>query len=80
MIVNTNQITSITEANQNFSKVAKIADKSGSAVIFKNNKAKYLVLNVEENPYIELTDDEKIDIIARRVLEKYRKDFEELAK
>lgn len=80
MIVNTNQITSITEANQNFSKVAKIADKSGSAVMFKNNKAKYLVLNVEENPYIELTDDEKIDIIARRVLEKYRKDFEELAK
>ena len=80
MIVNPNQITSITEANQNFSKVAKIADKSGSAVIFKNNKAKYLVLNVEENPYIELTDDEKIDIIARRVLEKYRKDFEELAK
>ncbi len=80
MIINTNQITSMTEANQNFSKVAKIADKSGSAVIFKNNKAKYLVLNVEENPYIELTDDEKIDIIARRVLEKYRKDFEELAK
>ena len=80
MIINTNQITSMTEANQNFSKVAKIADKSGRAVIFKNNKAKYLVLNVEENPYIELTDDEKIDIIARRVLEKYRKDFEELAK
>ena len=80
MMVNTDTLVSMTEANQNFSKVAKIADKSGSTVIFKNNKAKYLVLNVEENPYIELTDDEKIDIIARRVLEKYRKDFEELAK
>ena len=29
---------------------------------------------------LELTDDEKIDIVAARVLKKYRKAFEELAK
>lgn len=38
MNINTNQIVSMTEANQNFSKVVKIADKNGSAVVFKNNK------------------------------------------
>lgn len=59
MTINTNQIVSMTEANQNFSKVVKIADKNGSAVVFKNNKPKYVIINVEENPIFELTDDEK---------------------
>lgn len=35
MIINTNQILTITEANQNFSKAARIADMNGSAVIFR---------------------------------------------
>lgn len=59
MTINTNQIVSMTEANQNFSKVVKIADKNGSAVVFKNNKPKYVIINVEENPIFELSDDEK---------------------
>lgn len=79
MTINTNQIISMTEANQNFSKAVKIADKTGSAVIFKNNKPKYMIVNIEENPIFELTDDEKIDIAAKRILEKYRPAFEELA-
>ncbi|MDE7372923.1 MAG: type II toxin-antitoxin system Phd/YefM family antitoxin [Clostridia bacterium] len=80
MTINTNQIVSMTEANQNFSKVAKIADQNGKAVIFKNNKPKYVIINIEENPLFELTDDEKIEVAAKRVLTKYRPAFEELAK
>ena len=30
--------------------------------------------------FADLTDDEKIDIVAKRVMDKYRKAFEELAK
>ena len=37
MIVNTNSLISINEANENFSKVTRIVDKNGSAVILKNN-------------------------------------------
>ena len=37
MMVNTKAIVSITEANQNFSRVARIVDEQGSAVILKNN-------------------------------------------
>ncbi|HIV64394.1 MAG TPA: type II toxin-antitoxin system Phd/YefM family antitoxin [Firmicutes bacterium] len=80
MQINTNQIISMTEANQNFSRAAKIAEKSGSAVIFKNNKPKYLLVDIAENTILDLTDDEKIDIVAKRILKKYHKAFEELAK
>ncbi len=80
MTINTRQIVSMTEANQNFSRVAKIADQSGSAVIFKNNKPKYMIVNIETNPIFELSDEEKIDVAAKRVLDRYRPAFEELAK
>ncbi len=80
MMINTNTIVSATEANQNFSRVTRIADTNGQAVIFKNNKPKYLLIDMESTPYFEMTDDEKIDVIARRVLNKYRPAFEELAK
>lgn len=80
MQLNTSQIISMTEANQNFSRAAKIADRNGSAVIFKNNRPRYLLIDLAGNTMIELTDDEKIDIIAKRILNKYREAFEELAK
>ena len=70
----------MTEANQNFSKVARIAEKRGEAVIFKNNKPKFIVLDIEQSDYIDITDDEKIDIVAARILKKFRPAFEELSK
>lgn len=80
MLINTNQILTVTEANQNFSRAAKLAEKNGSAVIFKNNRPKYVLVDIAQNPLLDLTDDEKIDIVAKRVLERYRTAFEELAK
>ena len=47
MNLSTNQIVSISEANQNFSRVARMADKHGELYIFKNNKAKYKLVNLE---------------------------------
>ncbi|MBR2312444.1 MAG: hypothetical protein IKA46_04065 [Clostridia bacterium] len=34
----------------------------------------------EQAPTVEMTDDEKIDLVAAHILEKYRAAFEELAK
>ena len=59
MTIDTNQVLSITETNQNFSKAARIADRQGSVVVFKNNKPKYMLINLENNPLIDLTDEEK---------------------
>lgn len=80
MQINTNAIVSVTEANQNFSRVTRIAEKNGQAVIFKNNRPKYMVIDLESSPILELTDDEKIDIVAARILKRFKPAFEELAK
>ena len=80
MKLNTNEIISISAANQNFSNVIKIADKRGKAVIFKNNKPRYILMNIEESPIIEMTDDEKINFVAARILKKHKAAFLELAK
>ncbi len=80
MTIDTNQVLSISEANQNFSRATRIVDKQGSVVIFKNNKPKYMIVSWEDSQALALTDDEKIDVVAKRVLTKHRKAFEELAK
>ena len=80
MQIDTNTIVSATEANQNFSRVARIAEKNGQAVIFKNNKPKYIIIDLDHSPILDLTDDEKIDIVAARILKRFKPAFEELAK
>lgn len=80
MMINTNTIVSVSEANQNFSRVTRIADTNGQAVIFKNDRPKYLLVDIESTPYFDMTDDEKIDVIAARILKRFKPAFEELAK
>ena len=48
MVIDTNMIVSMTEANQNFSKVVRRVDESGMAIILKNNKPRYLVVSFSE--------------------------------
>ncbi len=81
MFINTDAMFSMTQANQNFSQVARYVDKNGEAIVIKNNKPKYVVLDVEQNDLLlNLTDDEKIEIVARRILKRYLPAFKELAK
>ncbi len=44
MMISTDTLISITEANQNFSKVTRLVDEKGVAVIMKNNAPKYIVI------------------------------------
>ena len=80
MNIDSNTIVSVTEANQNFSRVTRIAEKKGSAVIFKNNRPKYMLIDLETSPIIDMSDDEKTDFVAARILKKYKPAFLELAK
>ena len=80
MTIDTKTIVSVTEANQNFSRVTRIAEKNGQVVIFKNNKPKYMLVDLDVSPMIDMTDDEKIDVVAARILKKYKPAFLELAK
>ena len=80
MTIDTKQIITVTEVNQNFSRAARIADETGAALVFKNNRPKYKLINLEAEPDLELTDDEKIDVVARRILQRFKPAFLELAK
>ena len=80
MLIDTNSIVSMTEANQNFSKVAKIVDKNGSAIILKNNAPKYIILEykqIEEES--QVTDDELISV-SKKFIAKNKEAYEVLAK
>lgn len=80
MKINTNNLVSITEANQNFSKVARLVDKQGSAIILKNNNPKYVLIEYNKFDSIKLADDEDISSISKRIMEENKQVYEELAK
>ena len=68
MMIDTNAIVTATEANQNFSRVTRIADAKGEAVIFKNNRPKYLLIDLEGPPLSGLNEKEKLRFVAERIL------------
>ena len=81
MKLDAKMIVTISEANKSFSHVASIADKCGHVVILKNNKPKYLLIDLEQEALIyDLTDEETLEIASKRILKQYKPAFEELAK
>lgn len=80
MTINTNTLVSITEANQNFSKVARLVDQNGSAIILKNNVPRYVVLEFSEVEKLQTADDEDIADISQRLIAKNLEAYKELAK
>ena len=80
MMVNTNNLVSLTEANRNFSKVARMVDERGSAIILKNNAPRYLVIDFSKVEEEQEVDDEDIVQISKRLIAKNREAYEVLAK
>ncbi len=80
MVVDTQNMISITEANQNFSKVARLVDEKGSVVILKNNKPRYMVVDFSLAETEQFASDEDVKDISMRLIEKNRKAYEVLAK
>ena len=80
MMINSNTMVSITEANQNFSKVARLVDEQGSAVILKNNVPRYLVIEFSQVEQMQTAQDEDIMQISARLIQQNRAAYEDLAK
>lgn len=80
MNINTNTLVSITEANQNFSKVARLVDESGSVAILKNNVPRYLVMEFSAAEQEQLAADEDVMSISKRLIAKNREAYETLVK
>ena len=83
MTVDTNTLVAMTEANQNFSKVVRVVDDEGVAVILKNNKPKYIVVGFDEYNEIKTALQlrrQKIDSAAEDLLAENLEALRELAK
>ena len=80
MTVTTKTMVSITEANQNFSKVARLVDENGSAVILKNNVPRYIVMEFSEAEKLQTASDEDVMSVSKKLIEKNIRAYKELAK
>ena len=69
MTIDTKTLISISEANQNFSKVARLVDECGSAVILKNNVPRYLVIDFSKAEQETTASDEDELSISKRLME-----------
>ena len=73
-------LVSITEANQNFSRIARMVDENGSVIILKNNAPRYLLIEFGAAESEQLAPTEDVLSISKKLIEKNRKAYEELAK
>ena len=80
MLIDTNLIVPMTEANQNFSKVVRIVDDNGMAVIMKNNKPRYMVVGFSEYDEIQTTRKKMFDEAADSIIAENMIALQELAK
>ena len=79
-MISTNALVTMTEANQNFSRVARLVDENGAAVILKNNVPRYLVVEFSQAELEQRSNDEDVLAISKRLIRKNREAYEELAK
>ena len=80
MIIDTNMMISITEANQNFSKVTKVVDEHRTAVILKNNVPRYLVIDFSKAEKEKVANTEDVFAISERLIKQNKEAYEVLAR
>ncbi len=80
MNINTNTMVSMTEANQNFSKVARLVDQYGSAVVLKNNTPRYLIIDFTQVDELQAAADDDVFAVSKKLMERNKAVYEELAK
>ncbi len=80
MNIDTNTIVPISVANQNFSKVARLVDQYGSAVIMKNNTPRYIIYEFNQADTKQAADDEDVIASSTKLMQRNAHVYEELAK
>ena len=80
MKIDVNNLVSISEANQNFSKVARKVDEKGSVIILKNNRPKYLLVEFDEATDYQVAPDDDVIAVSERLLKENKASYEALSK
>lgn len=79
MKIATQNLVSMSEANQNFSRVARMVDEMGPVVVLKNNTPKYIIIEFKDVED-EYASDEDILNISKDLMLKNKEAYEVLAK
>jgi len=79
MLIDTHNMVSITEVNQNFSQVARKVEESGHVIILKNNKPRFILMEYSDS-LPSVASDIEVTQLASKFMDKYQKAFEALAK
>ena len=80
MMIDTNTMIFITEASQNFSKVTKVVDEHGTAVILKNNVPRYIVVDFSMVEKEKIASTEDVLSISERLIKQNMEAYKVLAK
>ena len=79
MNIDTNTIVPISLANQNFSKVARLVDQYGSAVIMKNNVPRYIIYEFNQADSMQAASDDDVLAASSKLMQRNKHVYEELA-
>ena len=80
MNINTDTMVPISVANQNFSKVARLVDQFGSAVILKNNARRYIIYEFNQADAMQAAADDDVLASSLKLMDRNKRVYEELAK
>ena len=80
MTIDPNAAVTLAEATKDFSKIAKLAEEKGHVTVLQDDRPKLLVIDLDTEPQIEMSEDEKFEFVAARILREHKAAFVELAK
>ena len=80
MTINTKALVSITEANQNFSRVARMVDENGAVIILKNNTPRYLLIEFNAAEEEQTASDKEVLSLSKRLIKQNKEAYEVLAR
>lgn len=80
MFIDTQNMVSMTEANRNFSRVTRLVDERGAAVILKNNSPKYVVLEYDQYEATQMAAEDEVLKASKQLMEQNQAAYEVLAK
>ena len=80
MDIESGRVISLSATDRSFSEIARLVDLYGSAVVALNNKPRYLVLDLNLANGIEAASNQEVQEISRRLINRNRAVYQELAK
>lgn len=63
------------DAEKNFSKAIRKTEERGKVYIVRDDKPRYLLIDLKEEPELEMNDEEKVEFIGRRILKGHKRAF-----